>query len=254
MRCVQEASQYENNCFITLTYNDENLPETGSLNKHEWQSFMKRLRASVYPKKIRFYQCGEYGTNQDLTTTRTIGRPHYHAILFNHHFSDRELNRGNHQGDKLYTSKALEKLWPQGYSIIGDMTFETAAYVARYCMKKITGMEAIDHYETYDPRTGELCQLLPEYSLMSRRPGIGMNWFNNFRNDMNKGFITQNGIKNQAPKYYHDMYKRDFAEDYDNLVQQSSIDPMHPDLTLDRLRVREKLLIKRTKTLKRNLK
>ncbi len=52
MRCVQEASQYENNCFITLTYNDENLPETGSLNKHEWQSFMKRLRASVYPKKI----------------------------------------------------------------------------------------------------------------------------------------------------------------------------------------------------------
>ncbi len=81
-----------------------------------------------------------------------------------------------------------------------------------------------------------------------------MNWFNNFRNDMNKGFITQNGIKNQAPKYYHDMYKRDFAEDYDNLVQQSSIDPMHPDLTLDRLRVREKLLIKRTKTLKRNLK
>lgn len=253
MRCTHEASRYEENCFITLTYDDDHLPEPPSINKHHWQTFMKALRYSVRPKKIRFYQCGEYGTNQDLTSLKTIGRPHYHAILFNHNFSDRELESTNATGDKLYSSKILADLWPHGFCTIGDMTFETAAYVARYAMKKIGGMEAIDHYETHDPRTGELCQLLPEYALMSNRPGIGMDWFKEFRHDMDKGFITSKGAKCPSPKYYHDKYKELYAEDYDCRVQHETIDPMHPDLTLDRLRKREEVLLLRTKSLKRNL-
>ncbi|AXH74125.1 MAG: replication initiator protein [Microviridae sp.] len=136
IRCVHEASLHKKNCFITLTYNDEHLPENSSLDYRVFQLFMKRLRKK-YGDNIRFYMCGEYGEN--------FGRPHFHACLFNHDFSDKKLWKTVNKMP-LFRSAELEELWPFGFSSIGSVTFESAAYVARYIMKKITGEAAEKHY------------------------------------------------------------------------------------------------------------
>ena len=69
------------NSFVTLTYDDDHLPEYNSLNYKHFQDFMKRLRKSH--NGVRFYMCGEYGED--------FSRPHYHALLFNCFFPDRSF-------------------------------------------------------------------------------------------------------------------------------------------------------------------
>ncbi len=254
MRCVHESTLYENNCFITLTYNNENLPSNGSLNKTDWQKFMKAFRNKIHPRKIRFFMGGEYGLNQDITNTNTLGRPHYHAIIFNYDFPDKELysTKNDH---KLYTSEILTKIWNKGFATVGAMSFETAGYVARYCMKKIGGDEAETHYQQVNQGTGEIINLLPEFGLQSNRPGIGRAWFLKYRKDLDKGFITMRGSKMKPPKYYMDQYQQLYEEDWQYLRDKNAqaIDIYNPDNTLDRLRVKEKIKIRRTKTLKREL-
>ena len=132
IRCHHEASLYENNSFITLTYADEYLPQNGSLDLNAQQKFFKRLRKK-YGSGIRFYACGEYGSK--------FGRPHYHACLFNHDFADKTLWKITNDVP-LYRSSSLEELWPYGHSSVGNVTFQSAAYVARYILKKITGEHA----------------------------------------------------------------------------------------------------------------
>lgn len=136
LRCVHESKMHKDNCFITLTYATEHLPPDSSLHYPDFQKFMKRLRKK-YGEGIRFYMCGEYGEN--------FGRPHFHACLFGHNFTDLKLWKETN-GQKLYRSKELEQLWPFGHSSVGSVTFESAAYVARYIMKKITGEAAEQHY------------------------------------------------------------------------------------------------------------
>jgi hypothetical protein len=134
---MHEAKMHPKNCFITLTYNNEHLPSDGSLNYEVFQLFMKRLRKK-YGKGIRFYMCGEYGDK--------LGRPHFHACLFGHDFADKKLWKTTDSKSKLYRSAELEKLWPYGFSSVGDVTFESAAYVARYIMKKVSGDASESHY------------------------------------------------------------------------------------------------------------
>jgi hypothetical protein len=108
----------------------------------------RRLFIKRYRKKFgqfRYYYCGEYGDK--------LGRPHYHLLIFGHEFEDQELFKTNHGNDKLYTSPSLDKLWGKGYAVIGELTFQSAAYVARYIMKKITGSIAKQHYERIDEST-----------------------------------------------------------------------------------------------------
>ncbi len=194
MRCLHEASLYEDNCFITLTYNDDNLPLGGGLCLGDFQRFIKRLRKRHAPRKIRFYHCGEYG--------ELLGRPHYHACLFNHDFEDKTPWQYRNE-NLLYVSASLSELWPQGYSSVGQVTFQSAAYVARYIMKKVTGRGAAEHYEAVDQMTGEISQLPPEYTTMSRRPGIGNDWLKRFSSDVYpEDFVLVNGKKMKPPKYY----------------------------------------------------
>lgn len=203
IRCIHEASLYENNCFITLTYNDENLPwrnDNGelcvdkssgellpTLNKRDFQLFMKRLRKK-YGEGIRFFQCGEYGS---------LGRPHHHAILFNFEFPDKELWSIRH-GVKLYRSPRLEQLWPFGFSTIGEVTYESAAYVARYIMKKVKGDKADEYY----------CGRQAEYITMSRRPGIAREWYEKWKGDVypHDYVVIRNGLKCRPPKYYDYLF------------------------------------------------
>jgi len=190
-RCVHEAQMYEENCFITLTYNNKHLPTDKSIHKNEYQQFMKNLRKKT-KAGIRFMACGEYGED--------MGRPHYHACLFNYDFPDKQFWQFSKDGiTPLYRSKILESIWKKGFSTIGEVTVESAGYVARYITKKITGKPAQKHYQNK----------IPEFALQSI--GIGKTWIEKYYTDVYpKDYFTING-KKYKPSRYYDTYleKRD---------------------------------------------
>lgn len=246
MRCLKEASLHEQNCFITLTYSPENCPSDMSLSVSEWQKFMKRLRKTT-GQKIRFYHCGEYGSQ--------FGRPHYHALLFGYDFPDKRWFRTTRRGDRLYRSALLESVWTHGYSTIGAVTFNSAAYVARYVMKKITGDVAEDHY-TWVDEDGVIHSRRPEYCTMSRRPGIARDWFEQYKDDVYNGdFILVDGKKLRPPKYFDGLYEASFPSDYRALkMARKRRAKEHADNNTPlRRRVREKLQLARLEQLKRSI-
>lgn len=194
-RCVLEARAFgDNNSFITLTYSDEFLPKDMSLHKEDFQKFMKRLRKNS-GEKIRYYMCGEYG---DL-----YQRPHFHACLFGYKPKDLILWSVN-DGVKLYRSPLVEKCWPFGFVTVGDVTYESAAYVARYVLKKKTGLLAEEHYNGR----------LPEYTNMSLKPGIGQTYFEKYSEEIyNRDFVViRDGIKAKVPRYFDSIYDRYYGE------------------------------------------
>ena len=170
---------------------------------------MKRLRKR-FGNGIRFFHCGEYGEK--------YGRPHYHAILFGIDFPDKEPWQ-NRNGFILYRSKILEEIWTCGYSSIGSVTFDSAAYVARYIMKKATGSLAVDKYfKGIDYETGEILLKKPEYTTMSRRPGIGKNWYDEFKGDAYPSdSIHMRGVSMKPPKFYDSLYQLESPEDFELL-------------------------------------
>lgn len=213
MRIVHEAMLHEDNCFITLTYRQKEdcdetqlrqryyLPEEGSLNKKHFQDFMKRLRKKFADRRIRYYQCGEYGE---------LGRPHYHAIVFGLDFQDKELF-SQKEGNYLYTSKVLSDVWKFGFVTIGEVSMESAAYCARYCMKKVTGVRAHDHYLRND-EDGVAYWILPEYNTMSRKPGIGGHWYEQYKKDLwpsDEVPVPGAGVYKKVPRYYETILRRE---------------------------------------------
>lgn len=187
MRIMHEASLYEDNSFLTLTYSEANLPEDSSLVLEHHQLFMKRLRKRHAGRIIRFYHCGEYGD--------TTLRPHYHTILFNLDFADKRYLKTTETGSKLYISDQLDELWSLGDTYIGSVTFESAAYCGRYVMKKLTGA-----------RKSEYGSRVPEYSTMSRRPGVGAPWLSKWKRDVfPHDFCVFNGRKVRVPKAYDQL-------------------------------------------------
>lgn len=126
IRAVHEASMHDTNCFLTLTYEDKHLPPDYSLDLTAYQQFLKRLRSHI-GSPIKFFGCGEYG---DLEQ-----RPHYHFLIFGWRPSDLKLHTEKN-GVKTYTSEKLSGLWPYGFNTVGELTYQTAAYCARYVLKK----------------------------------------------------------------------------------------------------------------------
>lgn len=203
MRCMHEASLYDENCFITLTYDDDHL-ESESLVYRDFQLFMKRLRKRFARRNIRFYMCGEYGEN--------LGRPHFHACLFNFSFSDK-LYFKRVGSDVLYTSSVLSEIWSKGFCLIGSVTFESAAYVARYCVARKTGSAAEAHYTSVSAETGEVVVREPEFNHMSLRPGIGFPWLRKYWSDVYpRGSCIVRGRSVKPPKFY-DRVLQDFKDD-----------------------------------------
>lgn len=257
IRCTHEATQHDFNCFITLTYNEENIPDGHTLNKDHFQRFMKRFRKSIAPLKIRYLMAGEYGTDQDPTTTETIGRPHYHAIIFGYEFPmyKENLESTNTQGHKIYKSPFLENLWGMGNCMVGEFSYDTAAYVARYCVKKINGDLAETHYQRTNRTTGEITNIQPEYGTASNKPGLGYDWFQKFQSDLHKGFITINGSNHAPPKYYNQLLERydEYTYEFVTAKKSQSIDALSPEYDAPRLQVKEHLRLKKTNSLKRAL-
>lgn len=194
---MHEASLRQHNCFITLTYDNDHHPDDGSLKKDHFQKFMKRLRWHFrHHPPFKYYMAGEYGEEPD----GSLGRPHYHALIFGLDFSDKYLWNDK---KKLYRSDTLERLWPFGFSTVGAVTFQSSAYVARYIMKKITGDLAEDHYKKVCPETGEVFQVTPEYNAMSLKPAIAKEWFEQFKNDVfPHDYVVVDGRKVKTPGYY----------------------------------------------------
>lgn len=231
IRCVHEAQLHQENCFITLTYDDDNLPLNRSLDISHFQKFMKRLRKFL-PQKVRFYHCGEYGD--------TNGRPHYHACIFGHDFPDK-IKWTEREGIILYRSRELETLWPAGFSTIGDVTFESAAYCARYILKKVNGELAKNHYVQIDPFTGEITYRQPEYTTMSRRPGIGTGWFSRFNAEVYPADeVIMRGRPIQPPKFYDGLYELGHPIELEKIKQRRKrkASKFSADQTPERLKVR----------------
>lgn len=225
IRCIHEASSHEKTCFLTLTYDDYNLPSNGSLRPRDMVLFLKRLRKAVYPQKVRFFQCGEYG---DLNQ-----RPHHHAILFGYDFPDKKpfAKKGDNQ---IFISKELQELWPFGHCTIGQLTFDSACYTARYILKKVTGKNSQDHY-------GER---LPEYVTMSRKPGIGKDFYDSFKDDLYNydHCVVRQGFIARPPRYYDRLFESHHSERFKKIkATRKSNAQRNKDNTDERLAVKERI-------------
>ena len=232
IRIVHEASLYKystGNCFITLTYRDlieaskeerekgYYIPDDWSLNKQHFIKFMKRLRKHFKNAKIRYFMCGEYGNTckhgLDLSEVScefcNFGRPHYHAIIFNHVFLDIEKYT-QQNGEDRFTSPELAKLWPYGFNDVGEVNFESAAYVARYLLKKKDGVKFDDWYVDYE--TGVLRQ--KEYCTMSRggtkgSRGLAYEWYEKYKDDVfprDEVPVSGGFVSKSVPRYYEDLF------------------------------------------------
>lgn len=201
VRCVHEASMYDSNCFLTLTIDDYHMDREGfnfSLDKEVMRNFMKKLRSRIdycpsdfglnKGDKVRVLYCGEYGGRTE--------RPHYHALLFNCGFSDQILYKKD-GSYRYYNSDLLHSIWPYGFGVISSLDYGSAAYVARYVTKKVTGPSADEHYG----------DRLPEFSHGSRKPGLGYswimdNWKDVYPRDEVKVLLKDGSFSLKPPRYY----------------------------------------------------
>lgn len=239
IRCVHEAKLYRRNCFITLTYNDENLPNDNSLHREHLQLFIKRLRRNLdYDKniKIRFLACGEYGSLNM--------RPHYHILCFGWFPSDVRKLSALTSGYNLFRSPLLERLWPYGFNTVGAVTFESARYVAKYSLKKQTGQNAA----MYD-----LLGIKPEFVACSLKPGIGADFFSQHSEDIiTQGFCVVNAQKFKIPDYYLKLFEREnpvWCQIYKEQRRANALS----DVDLYSLQAKEKIMMKKQERFTREL-
>lgn len=173
-RIVHELGYWDKSCFLTLTYDNEHLPEM--LDKRQLQLFIKRMRKAVEPVKIKYFACGEYG--------ELYHRPHYHLIVFGIAKDDPFFIFKNQVAGKNYFTCDQ---WPYGFIDVGSVTYKSAAYVAGYIQKKL-GKEA------YGKKT-------PPFQIQSQ--GIGRRYVDdNLRQLVSNVGFTMNGTKCSLPRYY----------------------------------------------------
>ncbi len=254
VRCVHEMQLHDRNCFVTLTFSDEYLLspvcrgvkswERYSVNKREVQLFMKRLRKR-YGAGIRYFACGEYGKDND--------RAHYHAILFNHQFDDRKYWKLSASGERLFRSESLESLWPFGYSSIGAASFQTAAYVARYMLKKVKGSSAKEAYSPIVcPVTGEVLDRKPEFATMSQ--SLGKKWFEQFSSDVYPSDeVVVEAVSQKPPKFYDGLAETMEEYHIERIKRERKARALERDEGPDRRRVREQVQLARLERLGRDL-
>ena len=216
-RCVLESFDKDpDTCwFVTLTYDDCNietekrslLTDKGTLTLYpkDVQDFLKRLRIEWFRRynaeNIRFYLCGEYGS--------TTARPHYHLLMYNLPIPDLKFYKSNIHGDQLFNSDEIESIWTHGFVVIGKLEWKTAAYTARYVLKKFKGKskeETEQHYKSVG--------LVPEFTRCSRRPGIAREFYEKHSAEIYKNdeIILPGGRVTKPPKYFDKIMKEEDAD------------------------------------------
>ena len=246
-----EAQLHRDNCFVTLTYDDEHLPEHASLKYSHVQKFLKRLRKKGY--KFRYYAAGEYGdgTPEQQEDPFFIGRPHYHLCLFGINFHHDRYNWNRRKGREYYRSPTLEACWPHGFSDLSDFSYGAAAYVAQYVFKKRKGETAKTYAREID---GDLVSIEPEQSRMSLKPAIGHNWFL-----MNKDEIfpadnvVVNGTKKPVPEYYDKLWSLYCPTGIKYIKKRRQREAEKRDLTQDDLDKNERKIAYQNAQKSRNL-
>lgn len=247
-RMHNESKMHVGSVFVTVTYNDESLPVDLSLNKKHLQNFNKQIRKKF--GSFRFYACGEYGEN--------TFRPHYHQAIFGlglDSFSDLKKYKKTPQDFQLYTSETLTQLWGKGFVTISAFSAETAGYISQYVTKKITGEKSESHYRRFNSLTGEVFQIEPEFSLMSRRPGLGSDWYEKYKSDaFPSDFLVRNGKRISVPQYYRRKLEKTNSALHTELKSNRKMRAKKSlDNTPDRLYARETCTIAKLKTKKRTL-
>ena len=253
-RMMLELEEAKKGIFVTLTYDNENLPVSeyedtglrnitdkelikkeglvfdgdtwlkpkyGTLDKKHCQDFMKRVRRHWPEIKIRFFLSGEYGENGTQ-------RPHYHVILFGIGLADlgKLVQFGRNEiGQNYYLSPEMEERWPFGHVLVADVSWQTCAYVARYVVKKLSGPMSVEYAKK---------NRIKEFCLMSRKPGIGADYLRKHPDCldlMNINISTpEGGRKISVPKYYLKQLVSENKEEnklistdkekYDKIVEQ----------------------------------
>jgi len=227
-RIMHEAQLHNRSSFVTLTYSPENMPRDGGLVKRHVQLFLKRLRKT---QAVRFFACGEYGS---LNL-----RPHYHLCIFGYDFPDKVFfsSKG---GNPLYVSRELDQLWPHGFATVGALSFASASYVARYCLKKAGPSKEVR--EWVNPDTGEITTLTPEYMHCSLRPGIGSGWFKRFGSDVYPSDqVIVEGRSYRPPRYYDSLLERQAVDRFEEVKRKRLAGCLDPDRVLECDSVRNKV-------------
>lgn len=209
-RVVMEQLYHQESWFLTLTYDDEHLPPAypvdpataeilsvhATLVKEDLQKFFKRLRKNS-KQELRYFASGEYGSQ--------TYRPHYHCLIFGLHLDDLQPIKRNFSGDQYYVSDFIAKCWPYGIHILGQVTWNSAAYVARYTMKKATHGYTKEYYE----KAG----IQSEFQTMSLRPAIGRRFYDDhpdlFEYSTFNVTTMYGGLKMSPPEYFRKLHKKD---------------------------------------------
>lgn len=189
VRITHEAQLHEDNSFVTLTYDDKNLPTYNQLNYQHLQQWWRRTKRA-HPG-IRFYGVGEYGERND--------RPHYHVCVFGEAFrKDRIILRESPH--LLWTSPELQASWGLGHVSVGELNFQTAQYTAGYMHKKLARKK---QYVRIDEDTGELVPLEQPRSFSSKHPAIGARWYEKFGDQVHAhDRVVLNGKPQKPPRFY----------------------------------------------------
>lgn len=233
---MHEAQMHEHAWFLTLTYDDENIPENGSLNPQDLSLFFRTLRKDHERGTISYYACGEYGD--------TTERPHYHSVLFGAPFLDRVLWRDD-PFNPVWTSNSLGTYWPHGLSQFGAVTPGSAAYVAGYVRKKLSKRWNPDAYTRVDDETGELVDIQQEFSRMSLRPAVGRRWIERYWRDVYPNdFVLLDGRKYKPPRYYDKWMEEHHPEIMFDVKCKRDDEAVH--LEEEKLRAKEKIHRART--------
>lgn len=250
IRMMHEAQMHREagSMFLTLTYGDEELPADGSLERDAVPRFFKRLRKRLGSLRVRYFQCGEYGS-ENL-------RPHYHVALFG--FRDPGLYRwsASDSGFDLYRSPIVESAWRFGHVAVGELDYASAQYVAGYVTKKLTVSKMTSEreyrrwqsrYERLDPETGEVITVEPEWSSSSNRPGLGASWLKRFWPEVYPAdSVVLEGRELPVPRYYDQLMER-WNPELMAKVKRSRLEDRDRDHDgADRLLAMEKCALART--------
>jgi len=214
IRAEHERQMYDEaghpSSFITLTYDDANLPFHG-LKKADAQAVVRKIqkwsRLENHGHKLRYLIAGEYGDK--------FGRAHYHLVLFGTSFRQDRVPHYKSNGRQYYTSETLTRLWGKGHADLCDLDHNRCQYAVKYALEEVKGKAAPAHY-SFQTKTGSH-QRAREFVCASNRPGLGYSWFVKYRADIfPRDELIHNGKRLPVPGYYFKLLER-----------------LHPDLYLE---------------------